>query len=86
MKKKSFNKKLNLKKETVVSLSNSQMNGVNGGNAPVSTDYGYTEYVVNGVCLQPRDCGPSVVCPGFTIDPCLNDTWNQCTTYTGTTC
>lgn len=57
MKKKVFNQKLNLKKETVVSLSNSQMNGVYGGNAPVSTDYGYTQgRDENGFCVQPREC------------------------------
>ena len=79
MKKKVFNQKLNLKKETVVSLSNSQMNGVNGGNAPMSTDYGYTEQRVDGICVQPRECLQTEVECGMTFEiDCLKDTWYMC--------
>lgn len=42
MKKKNFNKKLNLSKKTVANLSNSQMNRLVGGNDPPVT---YTRIV-----------------------------------------
>ncbi|RPH33132.1 MAG: hypothetical protein EHM93_06265 [Bacteroidales bacterium] len=84
MKKKVFNQKLNLKKETVVSLTSSQMNGVNGGNAPESGDYGYThgrdEY---GHCVQPVPCPQTEICVYPSMDPCFKDTWYACPSYVG---
>jgi hypothetical protein len=68
MKKKSFNQKLNLKKVSIASLSRSKMNGINGGNAPLTDDYGYTDYMLpEGGCAQPRECNPGSVQTGCTV-------------------
>lgn len=55
MKKKVFNAKLSLKKETIATLDDGQMRNAIGGNAPRTSEYGYTEGWVDGRCVQPVD-------------------------------
>ena len=79
MKKKIFNQKLNLKKETVVSLSNFQMDGVNGGNAPITNNtLTYTEGWVDGHCVKPQNGNCDTQIGTCTINNCLEDTFNMC--------
>ncbi len=60
MKKKVFNKKLKLNKETIVSFSDSQLNNVKGGGTQRCTDEGGP------------NC-PAVTIDHYTCDGCLSD-------------
>lgn len=71
MKKKEFKKKLKLKKESIVGLSNLQMNELKGqGTQYCGTDTG------PGPVETIYPCGVNT----GTIEPCFKDTFNMCPT------